>query len=193
MEGCVRVWGGWSEGEGGSRGGERKAAVSYTAGSHQIKRHGESLLTGGKVLLVESVALLSSAEAGVLPNGPRPHGVHGGVRPPRVRRDAGEGLAVRVDGAKGQVFRGVMGEVLANVLGRWRGVKGRRVSKISGYTEICVSMFPSRVNPKPHLEYPRGNDSPCAPIGTTSPSWESKTSIACPAPGQRHSSSLTAS
>ena len=54
----------------------------------QVEGDRETLLSGGEVAPVEGVGLLGGGEAGVLPHGPRPDDVHGGVRPAQERREA---------------------------------------------------------------------------------------------------------
>ena len=46
----------------------------------QVEGDGQSLLPGGQVVPIEAVGLLGGGKAGVLANGPRPVGVHGGPR-----------------------------------------------------------------------------------------------------------------
>jgi hypothetical protein len=45
----------------------------------EVEGHRQALLAGGEVAPVEGVGLLGGGEAGVLADGPRPVGVHGGA------------------------------------------------------------------------------------------------------------------
>src|SRR3546814_20381405 len=56
----------------------------------EVEGHRYALLTGGKVAAVEGVALLGGGEARVLADRPRTTGVHGGARPAKARREAGQ-------------------------------------------------------------------------------------------------------
>ena len=54
----------------------------------QVEGHREALLPRRQIAAVERVRLFRGGEAGVLADGPRLHGVHGGVGPAQERRNA---------------------------------------------------------------------------------------------------------
>jgi hypothetical protein len=56
----------------------------------EVEGHRHALLAGGQVAAVEGVGLLGGGEAGVLADGPRPVGVHGGPHAAGERREAGQ-------------------------------------------------------------------------------------------------------
>ena len=60
----------------------------------QVEGNGQTLLTGRQIAAVEGVGLLGSGEAGVLPDGPGPGDVHGGVGPAKERGHAGHEVQV---------------------------------------------------------------------------------------------------
>ena len=92
----------------------------------QVEGHRKALLSGGEVAAVESVGFLGGGEAGVLANGPRLQGVHGGVRPAQEGRDAG-GVVQVLHGARGRRrCRRLHGDVLDRHPGRSAGVAARR-------------------------------------------------------------------
>ncbi len=55
----------------------------------QIERHRQAHLPALQALAVKLVRVLRGGEAGILPDGPGPVGVHGGARPAQKRRKAG--------------------------------------------------------------------------------------------------------
>ncbi len=79
----------------------------------QVEGHGDALTTGGQGLAVEGVGFFGGGEAGVLADGPRPHGVHGGLGTAQIGSEAGQGVGVGqilhvllgVQGLDGQAFR----------------------------------------------------------------------------------------
>ena len=72
----------------------------------QVEGDAEAHLPGGQVAAVEGVALLCGAEARVLADGPRPHGVHAGVGPAQVGRCPGpEAQVLEVRCIHGRVER----------------------------------------------------------------------------------------
>ena len=60
----------------------------------QVEGHREALLPGRQIAPVERVRFFGGGEAGVLADGPRLHGVHGGVRAAQERRHARRVLQV---------------------------------------------------------------------------------------------------
>ncbi len=97
----------------------------------EIEGDGEALLTGRQIAPVEGVGILGGGEAGVLPDGPRPGGVHGGVGATVKRRqtrqvvDVLEAIEIRCvverfdrDALRGlphQLFDSVAGEGLDRI------------------------------------------------------------------------------
>ena len=57
----------------------------------KVKGDGKPFLPGGEVAAVKGVGLFGGRETGVLTNGPRLRGIHGGARATHVRRQAGKG------------------------------------------------------------------------------------------------------
>ena len=70
----------------------------------QVEGHRQALLPGRQVSAVEGVGVLGGGESGVLADGPRLGGVHGGVWTPQVGRQSGVGVA---EVQRGPVFGGV--------------------------------------------------------------------------------------
>ena len=60
----------------------------------EIEGDGQAFLTGGEIAAVEGVGILGGRETGVLADGPRPAGVHGGVGAAVERRQSGQILEV---------------------------------------------------------------------------------------------------
>ena len=57
----------------------------------EVEGDGKPFLPRGEVAAIESVGLFGGRETGVLADGPRLGGVHGGARAANVRRQAGQG------------------------------------------------------------------------------------------------------
>src|SRR4051812_49467644 len=94
----------------------------------QVESDGEALLPGGEVAAVEGVRILGGREAGILPDRPRPPGVHRGIGPARERGEAGKAGIEALDVLAGverphlDSFRRVPDDVLALHLLRGGGL-----------------------------------------------------------------------
>ena len=79
----------------------------------QIEGDRKPLLSGRQVAAIEGAGFLGRRETSVLPDGPRPAGIHGGAHAARVRRKARQawvpafGVLLRVERLDGEAFRGV--------------------------------------------------------------------------------------
>ena len=79
----------------------------------KVKGHARTRATRGKGLAVEGIAVLGGGKAGVRADGPRAHGVHGGLRAPNEGFEPWQGVGVRqtsrvgcgVQGLDGDAFR----------------------------------------------------------------------------------------
>ena len=54
----------------------------------EVEGDGDALLAGGEVAPIEGVGILGGGEAGILPDGPGPLHIHGGVGAAQIRRHA---------------------------------------------------------------------------------------------------------
>jgi hypothetical protein len=88
-------------------GDARMVAVVAAVGG-EIEGDGQPLLAGGEVAAVEGVGFLRRREARILPDRPRPAGIHGGADAARERREAG------------QFFRRALRQVLRRIERRHR-------------------------------------------------------------------------
>ena len=109
----------------------------------QIERHRQPLLPRREVAAVESVALLGGRETRILPDRPRPPGIHRRIRPTRVGRDARVArLDVRrifrpIDGLEGDPLDRLAAEVgAAGFLG---GKRLPLVKIVVGHCTPCSS------------------------------------------------------
>ena len=71
------------------RGNARMIRIIATMG-RKVESNRKPLLPGGEIAAVEGIRLFGARVARILPDGPRPLDIHGGVRAAHIRRDAGE-------------------------------------------------------------------------------------------------------
>jgi hypothetical protein len=72
----------------------RMVAVVAAVGG-EIERDRQPHLAGGEIIAIEPVRLLGGRKAGILPDRPRPIGVHRGPRPAQIRREPWHHVAQR--------------------------------------------------------------------------------------------------
>ena len=119
--------------EDGVHGHARLADVAHHPGmigviaavGREVERDGQTLLARRQVPAVEGVTLLGGGEAGVLPDGPGPGHIHGGVRPAQIRGHARHEVQVvhvlvvvlSVQGPDVDLLHGMVVQILGGLAG----------------------------------------------------------------------------